>query len=303
EPQEGGAGRLGSRRLRRGADRVVVAAVVSGCGAGPERLAGVCRERRDLPRRRRDGDRAGGRHGIAVVGSRAHRPLGLHLARRHAGRDPRGRPADLAAGRRRSAGRRLDRHRRRRCPRGHLTAGPAERALRRPGNGAGRGHHAAGTTRGQRVTFERLTIGDAIAWIAALALLLFTAVDWYSTVQGNEARQIQHDVTPQGALGGDVARDIQQQANETANGDEKNLWQEHRAIDRLILVVLLGAAFAAAAAAALRVADRRFKGWLTPSAVAALLAAAGALLVLYRLGNQPGDDAATTLKSGPWLAL
>jgi hypothetical protein len=153
------------------------------------------------------------------------------------------------------------------------------------------------------MTFERLTIGDAIAWIAALALLLFTAVDWYSTVQGNEARQIQHDVTPQGALGGDVARDIQQQANETANGDEKNLWQEHRAIDRLMLLVLLGAAFAAATAAALRVADKRFKGWLTPSAIAALLAAAGALLVLYRLGNQPGDDAATTLKSGPWLAL
>lgn len=153
------------------------------------------------------------------------------------------------------------------------------------------------------MTFERLTIGDAIAWLAALALLLFTAVDWYSTVQGNEARQIQHDVTPQGALGGEVARDIQQQANETANGDEKNLWQEHRAIDRLILVVLLGAAFAAATAAALRVADKRFSGWLTPSAIAALLAAAGALLVLYRLGNQPGDDAATTLKSGPWLAL
>jgi hypothetical protein len=153
------------------------------------------------------------------------------------------------------------------------------------------------------MTFERLTIGDAIAWLAALALLLFTAVDWYSTVQGNEARQIQHDVTPQGALGGDVARDIQQQAQETANGDEKNLWQEHRAVDRLILVVLLGAAFAAATAATLRVGDKRFSGWLTPSAIAALLAAAGALLVLYRLGNQPGDDAATTLKSGPWLAL
>jgi hypothetical protein len=153
------------------------------------------------------------------------------------------------------------------------------------------------------MTFERLTIGDAIAWLAALALLLFTAVDWYSTVQGNEARQIQHDVTPQGALGGDMARDIQQQAQETANGDEKNLWQEHRAVDRLILVVLLGAAFAAATAATLRVADKRFSGWLTPSAIAALLAAAGALLVLYRLGNQPGDDAATTLKSGPWLAL
>jgi hypothetical protein len=153
------------------------------------------------------------------------------------------------------------------------------------------------------VTFERLTIGDAIAWIAALALLLFTAVDWYSTVQGNEARQIQHDVSPQGALGGDVARNVQQQAAETAAADEHNLWQEKRAVDRLMLVVLLGAAFAAATAAALRVADKRFSGWLTPSAIAALLAAAGALLVLYRLGNQPGDDAATTLKSGPWLAL
>jgi hypothetical protein len=153
------------------------------------------------------------------------------------------------------------------------------------------------------MTFERLTIGDAIAWIAALALLLFTAVDWYSTVQGNEARQIQHDVTPQGALGGDVARNVQQQAAETAAADEHNLWQEHRAIDRLMLLVILGASFAAATAAALRVAGKRFDGWLTPSAIAALLAAAGALLVLYRLGNQPGDDAATTLKSGPWLAL
>ena len=153
------------------------------------------------------------------------------------------------------------------------------------------------------MTFERLTIGDAIAWIAALALLLFTAVDWYSTVQGNEARQIQHQVTPQGALGGDVARNIEEQAGQTAEADEHNLWQEHRAIDRLMLIVLLGAAFAAATAAALRVAGKRFDGWLTPSAIAALLAAAGALLVLYRLGNQPGDDAATTLKSGPWLAL
>jgi hypothetical protein len=153
------------------------------------------------------------------------------------------------------------------------------------------------------MSFERLTIGDAIAWIAALALLLFTAVDWYSTVQGNEARQIQHDVSPQGALGGDVARNVQEQAAETAAADEHNLWQEKRAVDRLLLVVILGAAFAAAGAAALRVADKRFSGWLTPSAIAALLAAAGALLVLYRLGNQPGDDAATTLKSGPWLAL
>ena len=153
------------------------------------------------------------------------------------------------------------------------------------------------------MTFERLTIGDAIAWLAALALLFTTAVDWYSTVQGNEARQIQHQVTPQGALGGDVERNIQEQAGQTAQADEHNIWREGRAIDRLELIVLLGAAFAAAGAAVLRVAGKRYDTWLTPSAMAAILAAVGALLVLYRLGNQPGDDQVTTIKSGPWLAF
>jgi hypothetical protein len=154
------------------------------------------------------------------------------------------------------------------------------------------------------MTFERLTIGDAIAWIAALALLLFTAVDWYSTVQGNEARQIQHDVAPSnGALGGEVQRDIQEQASLTAQADEKNLWQEKRAIDRLELLLILGAALSASVAAICRVAGKRFKGWLTPSALAAMLSAAAALLMLYRLGNQPGNDQVTTLKSGVWLAF
>jgi hypothetical protein len=154
------------------------------------------------------------------------------------------------------------------------------------------------------VSFERLTIGDAIAWIAALALLLFTAVDWYSTVQGNEARQIQHDVAPSnGALGGEVQRDIQEQASLTAQADEKNLWQEKRAADRLELLLILGAAISASVAAICRVAGKRFDGWLTPSALAALLSAAAALVMLYRLGNQPGDDQVTTLKSGVWLAF
>jgi len=154
------------------------------------------------------------------------------------------------------------------------------------------------------VTFERLTIGDAIAWIAALALLLFTAVDWYSTVQGNEARQIQHDVAPSsGALGGEVQRDIQEQASLTAQADEKNLWQEKRAIDRLELLLIVGAALTASAAAVLRVAGKRFDGWLTPSALAAMLSGAALLIMLYRLGNQPGNDEVTTLKSGVWLAF
>jgi hypothetical protein len=153
------------------------------------------------------------------------------------------------------------------------------------------------------VSFERLTIGDAIAWVAALALLLFTAVDWYSNVQGNEARQIQNDVQPVQGVGGAITGSIQQQARDVAQSAERNLWQESRAIDRLELIVLLGAALAASIAAAARVADKRFEGWLTPSAMAALLAAAGALLVLYRVVQQPGDNQLTTLKSGPWLAI
>jgi ferric-dicitrate binding protein FerR (iron transport regulator) len=156
------------------------------------------------------------------------------------------------------------------------------------------------------VTFERLTIGDAIAWVAALALLLCTAVDWYSTVGGNEARQTQHDVDPtsvQGQLGGEVPRTIEKQAALAAQADEKNIWQETRLYDRLELAVLLAAAAAATVAAVLRTADRHFRGWLTPSAVAAMLAAVGALMVLYRVVQQPGDDQVTVLKSGPWLAF
>jgi hypothetical protein len=153
------------------------------------------------------------------------------------------------------------------------------------------------------VSFERLTIGDAIAWVAALALVLFTAVDWYSTVQGNEFRSLQHEAAPHGAAGGEVSREVEGQAKLAAQAQEHNLWQEHRTIDRVILIVLLAAAALSALAAVLRVADRRFRSGLSPSAFAAAFTGLGALLVLYRIVQQPGDDTVTTLKSGPWLAL
>jgi hypothetical protein len=155
------------------------------------------------------------------------------------------------------------------------------------------------------VSFERLTKGDALAWLAALALLLVTAVDWWSTKLGDAAREIQHDVqkVPNGALSNDIPSTIQQQAKQVAQAQEKNLWQMHGGIDRLILVVLLAAALSAALAAVMRVAARRFDGTFTPSAAAAILAGVGALLVLYRLVQQPGDDQVTVVKAGPWLAL
>jgi hypothetical protein len=154
------------------------------------------------------------------------------------------------------------------------------------------------------VSFERLTKGDALAWVAGLALLLVTAIDWYSTILGNAARQIEHDVqVPSGPVGSDIPSTLKDQAALLAQGQEKNLWQVHGAIDRLILIVLLATALCATLAAIMRVAAQRYKGGFTPSAAAALLAAFGALLVLYRVVQQPGDDQVTTLKAGPWLAL
>jgi hypothetical protein len=154
------------------------------------------------------------------------------------------------------------------------------------------------------VSFERLTKGDALAWIAGLALLLVSAIDWYSTILGNAARAVEHDVqVPGGPLGSDIPSTVQDQAKLVAQAQEKNLWQVHGAIDRLMLIVLLAAALCAAVAAVLRVAGRRYGGGLTPSAAAALLAALGILLVLYRMVQQPGDNQVTTLKSGPWLAF
>ena len=146
------------------------------------------------------------------------------------------------------------------------------------------------------MSFERLTIGDAIAWVAALALLLFTAVDWYSTVQGNEARQIQHDVSPSsGALGGEVQRDIQEQASLTAQADEKNLWQEKRAIDRLELLLVLATALTASAAAVFRVggqALRRLAHAERPGRAAVGGAGArDALPARQPAGRRPGHDA------------
>jgi hypothetical protein len=154
------------------------------------------------------------------------------------------------------------------------------------------------------VSFERLTKGDALAWVAALGLLLVTAIDWFSTQLGDAARQIQHDVNvPNGPVGSEIPSTIKQQAALVAQAQEKNLWQLHGGIDRLMLIVILAAALCAAFAAAMRVAGHRYRGAFTPSAAAALLSGFGALLVLYRLVNQPGDNQVATVKSGPWLSF
>jgi drug/metabolite transporter (DMT)-like permease len=149
------------------------------------------------------------------------------------------------------------------------------------------------------MTFARLRLADWVALIAALGLLFATAADWYSTTTGDEARRVQGLTDPVGALGGEVARNVQEEAREAAEGQEKNAWQVTGAIDRVILAGIL-ASFVLAVLAAFR----RAAGKGSDAALgAALVAALTALLILYRLFQEPGFDGSTTVKTGGPIAL
>ena len=59
----------------------------------------------------------------------------------------------------------------------------------------------------------------------------------------------------------------------------------------------------ALAAAFFRAAGRRFDPPLTPSGLAAIASLLGALLVTYRIVQEPGIDAGSTVQSGAVLAV
>ena len=150
------------------------------------------------------------------------------------------------------------------------------------------------------MTFERLRAANWIALLAAFALILVMALDWYSTEQGREARRIERLSQPRGALGGEVERQVQERAREAAEAREKNAWQADHLVDRAILLVLLAAFVLAVVSAWLRAAGGRAD---RASALAAVAAVAGALLVAYRIVQEPGDDTGTTIELGAPLAL
>jgi hypothetical protein len=149
------------------------------------------------------------------------------------------------------------------------------------------------------MTFARLRAADWIALLAALTLLLITAADWYGTASGDEARRIQGLANPTGALGGEVAREVRDQAGAVAESQERNAWQAGGAIDRLLLAALL-ATFVLSVAAAFR---RAAGSGRTAALATALAATIAALLVTYRIVQEPGFDDVTTVKAGAPLAL
>ena len=151
--------------------------------------------------------------------------------------------------------------------------------------------------------FERLAPGHVVAAVAALVLLLVMAMDWYGTHEADLAHQVGSSVTTTGAEGGEIGRAIKSDANSIIARDEKNPWQEDRTIDRVILVLLLCSVLLPLLAAAHRAAGRRASPPWTPSAVAGVCAAVTALLVAYRIVNQPGDNNVTTVKLGAPLGL
>ena len=154
------------------------------------------------------------------------------------------------------------------------------------------------------MTFTRLRTADWVAMVAALALLMVMAADWYSTNLGDEAREVQHNT--QGNFAGEAGQDVRdanQDARTIAEGQERNAWQADGLIDRIILLTLLATVALALAAGFLRAAGRSFEPPLTPSALAAIAAGAAALLVTYRIIQEPGLDDASTVKAGAPLAV
>jgi hypothetical protein len=149
------------------------------------------------------------------------------------------------------------------------------------------------------LTFERLRVADWVVFVAALALLFTTAPDWYSTARGEQARQIQEQA---GSSAGQDEREVEQDAGALAESQERNAWQEDGLIDRIILIALLGTAALGVGAAFWRASGRASAG-LGAFGLAGLAACLTALLVLYRVIQEPGLDELTTVKAGAPLAL
>ena len=148
------------------------------------------------------------------------------------------------------------------------------------------------------MSFARLQAADWVAFVAALALLFATAADWYSTEGGRQAREFEQGAPAQGE-GAEFADD----AAAAAEGEERNAWQESGAIDRVILVALLGTAALAILAAFGRAAGRRSGDGIGLTAWAGTAAGVTALLVLYRVIQEPGFDEVNTVQYGAPLAL
>jgi drug/metabolite transporter (DMT)-like permease len=153
------------------------------------------------------------------------------------------------------------------------------------------------------VRLERLTRGHVVAAVAALALLIVMAMTWYGSQQADLARQLGNAANIGGAEAGETGRAVKADADRIVARDEKNPWQEQARVDRVLLALLLISVFLALLAAVVRAAGKGPAPPWTLSAFTALTAAATAVFLAFRIVNQPGNDAETTVKTGAFLGL
>jgi hypothetical protein len=130
------------------------------------------------------------------------------------------------------------------------------------------------------------------------------AMDWYTTELGDEARRIESITeNPSGAESGEIDRRLNEEARFVAEDEERNALQPHGVIDWILLGLMLGAIVLAALTAITRAAGAKPTKGLGPAGLAALFAAAAAVVVAYRIIQEPGIDAGTNVKAGAPLAL
>lgn len=151
------------------------------------------------------------------------------------------------------------------------------------------------------MSMDRLSRGDWIAWLAALALLLVMSVDWWGTTLGDDFRRTESIAPTSGAESGEIGRQVGESAAAAAESEERNAWQPAKTIDSVILVTLLLAAASTLLAVTARAAGRRYA--LSLSALAGIAAGVGGVLVGYRILQEPGLDAITTVKVGAPAAV
>jgi hypothetical protein len=153
-----------------------------------------------------------------------------------------------------------------------------------------------------RFDLTRLSRSQLVAAAAALLLLLVMALDWYSTPTGQEARRVEDVADPEGLEpeAAEAQRELREDARVVAEGEESNAWQPLEAVDVLILVLLLATVALALLAAFLSATDRKATNAWIPTA---LTATAAALLIAYRMLQEPGLDAGTEISIGAPLGL
>jgi hypothetical protein len=153
------------------------------------------------------------------------------------------------------------------------------------------------------LTFARLRISDWVVFVAALALLFTSGTVWYSTKAGDEARRVQQEAQPEeGQPSGQSEAEVEREAGALADNAEKTAWEANRTIDRIILICILATAGLGVLAGFWRASGRKARS-IGPYGLCGLMGFVTALLILYRILQEPGLDELTTVKIGAPLTL